>query len=99
MGEDSQSGKSGWAGQWDRHRWKVSVATRQSAGAKEQPVAESSDRRLRSLDEFERPEWLPTMNFKANEKSVFSWAELRLMLLVGVFAGLVYAAGAAGVWG
>lgn len=76
MARNRDTGKAGWAGQWDRHRWPVKIAAERV----------TEERRLRSLDEFERPPWHAR---PARERT--SWAQIRLMLLAGVLAGLVWA--------
>jgi hypothetical protein len=92
MKKNRYTGRRGWAGKWDRHRWKVQ---KQTAVTPEVPKSESAPKppkRLRSLDEFERPPELPSVASRYNRSRTlsFTWEEVRLMLLLGVFCGLAY---------
>jgi hypothetical protein len=101
MGPKRFTDRRGWAGQWDRHRWSVK---------KRAPKVEPSElpsepkRRLRSLDEFERPPKLPcpypqqgppgrtkARRYSRDRVLSFTQEEMRLMLLIGIFCGLAYA--------
>jgi hypothetical protein len=101
MGPNRFTGRRGWAGQWDRHRWSVK---KRASNVESSALPSEPKRRLRSLDEFERPSELPcpyphegasgrpkaTGNIRARVLP-FTWEEMRLVLLIGIFSGLAYA--------
>jgi hypothetical protein len=51
MADSSKEDRKGWAGQWDRHRWKVKVVNPSRSSSPE------PEHRLRSLDEFKPLPW------------------------------------------
>ncbi len=99
MGEPWKPKESGWAGQWDRHRWTVKVVNPpKSAGSTEKIPGTGG--RLKSLDEFDP---LPWHDAAANRPRRGPWgrsgaqrnsfgAAVALLLaavLIGAVAGLL----------
>ena len=85
MDHDDSRDRKGWAGQWDRHRWKVKVVNPPPSQPR-QP-----ERRLRSLDEFKPLRWHrphPAAPQRPGPELRVSGPELWAMSLACIFVGV-----------
>jgi hypothetical protein len=93
MDVNRYTGRSGWASQWDRHRWPVGKGSAPSkANCADAEHIDSPGHRLWSLDEFEPLPWhVQPKSTRFGERLVFTPGEIGLTLLIGVLVGLGYA--------